>query len=699
MEIREFAERVLFATTLKEKLAPPAGELTDVRPGAAVAAPAMPGRPAELRFKPSGVRQAETFPGLRELERAPGRGRLLHFFANHELLATELMALVLLRFPDAPAAFRRGVVRTLQEEQEHTRLYLARMRECGVTFGEQPVSGYFWRCVSGMENPMDYVAGLSLTFEQANLDFARHFAQGFARVGDVDTSRLLEKIYHDEIGHVAYGLRWFRRWKRPGESDWDAFCRQLRFPLSPQRAKGPVVNVAGRRAAGLDAEFIAQLEVYARSRGRTPSVFVFNPFAEAHIAQGRAFTPNDSQRAVAADLAILPMYLARRDDIVLVPRRPQVPFLRELQRAGFTLPEFVEEAEALATRKLGRLRPWAWSPDSVALFAPLFPQVTAAPRSAGEAFSPELAALYGKAWSAAFLRRFLQHQREAWLAPDHVAGVVARTADEALVAVAAIRRRGHHRIVVKQSLGLAGRNAIRLWEPQITSAQRRWIEHACQGGAEVVVEPWLERVVDFSMQVEMTARGLELVGFTGLETDLAGRFRANRAGPRPANRPPAGVLACFPRVPDIGRRLEACFARVRSELGTELQRVGYRGPVGVDAFVYRDCGGTCRLKPVVEINPRHTMGRLTLDLMRMVAPGCTGEFRIVNRAALRAAGAGDFTSYAEALCRRHPVQRQGNPVPRLSHGAIVLTDPAAAHTCIATFMVRGREHREERRGV
>ena len=171
------------------------------------------------------------------------RGRLLHFFANHELLATELMALVLLRFPDAPAAFRRGVLQTLRDEQEHTRLYLARMQACGIQFGELPVSGYFWRAVSGMTSPQDYVAGLSLTFEQANLDFARHFAQGFATVGDAETARLLDQIYRDEIGHVAYGLKWFRRWKQPGQSDWEAFCAQLKFPLSPQRAKGVTLNV------------------------------------------------------------------------------------------------------------------------------------------------------------------------------------------------------------------------------------------------------------------------------------------------------------------------------------------------------------------------------------------------------------------------------------------------------------------------
>ena len=407
MELRDFAERILFATTLEEKLQCPAA-IADEHPGPALATPAAPGRPAELHFKQSGTGR-DKFPGTRQLEKEQERGRLLHFFANHELLATELMALVLLRFPDAPPAFRKGVLQTLKDEQVHTRLYIERMRECGIRFGELPVSGYFWRAVSGMENPMDYVSSLCLTFEQANLDFARHFARDFAMVGDDNTARLLERIYRDEIGHVAYGLKWFRRWKNPSESDWDAFCRQLKFPLSPQRAKGMTLNVEGRRAAGLDARFIAELDVYSQSKGRTPNVFVFNPFAEARMAQGPAFNPTRHQTQLARDLENLPQFLCRQDDIVLVERRPSVEFLSGIKQAGFALSEFVEmdRRMEITRRKLGRLRPWAWGPDSVELLEPLFANLTGEKRTARQSFNPGVAQLYSKAWSAALLLKIL----------------------------------------------------------------------------------------------------------------------------------------------------------------------------------------------------------------------------------------------------------------------------------------------------
>jgi uncharacterized ferritin-like protein (DUF455 family) len=735
MELREFAERVLFATTLEEKLLR-ANEITDERPGTALVAPPAPGRPKELQFKVSGEAR-DSFPGTKNLEQESERGKLLHFFANHELLATELMALVLLKFPEAPAAFRKGVYQTLKDEQEHTQLYFHRMKQCGVHFGELPVSGYFWRSVSVMENPLDYVSSLCLTFEQANLDFANHYAKSFASIGDNETSKLLEKIYRDEIGHVAYGLKWFRRWKNPNESDWDAFCRQLKFPLSPQRAKGVTLNVEGRRAAGLDAHFIAKLDVFSQSKGRTPNVFVFNPFAEARIAHGKSFNPTKHQAQLARDLANLPQFLCRQDDIVLVNQKPSVEFLSGIKQAGFALPEFVElnrnaglrpgkkigaavpklagsetgvpSAFAnLTERKLGRLRPWAWGPDSVELFEPIFGNLTGEKRTATGSFNPDIAQLYSKAWGAALLNTILGRRRgdesqikktelsqrlltssttENWLCSVNEVGVAVNSLSEALAAITTIRQRGHHKIVIKEALGLAGSNAMRLFEPELLETHRRWIANAVGNGRQLVVEPWLERELDFSVQLEMADDGLKLCGYTGLLNDAKGQFQGNVALPGHQKKIPANLIALFPEPPDIAQRLHALYAGIFAVLKEELRRVNYLGPVGIDAFAYRDAGGKIRLKPIVEINPRYTMGRLTVELMKHVAPGSCGLFKLVSRKQVLAEGFENFESYARSLNEKFPIQLKGEPSPRISAGAICLNDPAQAQVCLAVFQV------------
>jgi hypothetical protein len=146
---------------------------------------------------------------------------------------------------------------------------------------------------------------------------------------------------------------------------------------------------------------------------------VFNPFAEAHIAHGKSFTPVKHQTMLANNLANLPQFLCRPDDIVLLAKRPSVEFLSAVKQAGFPLPEFVElregridPASSLCQRKIGSLRPWAWGPDSLELLEPLFARVTGEARTASQRFNDSIARLYSKAWSADFLRTVLARSRQ-----------------------------------------------------------------------------------------------------------------------------------------------------------------------------------------------------------------------------------------------------------------------------------------------
>jgi hypothetical protein len=449
------------------------------------------------------------------------------------------------------------------------------------------------------------------------------------------------------------------------------------------------------------------------SAGRAPDVFVFNPFAEGYIAQGQAFTPVKRQAMLADDLANLPQFLCQADDVVLLAKRPSAGFLSGLQQAGFPLPEWVDlragrldPAGGLCQRKLGRLRPWAWGPDSVKLLAPLFAQATSEGRTASQCFNDNLTRLYSKVWSADLLRKVLERTRgwpaacsagtEAqrspgalaipWLCSEQEVGVVVNTLAEALEAIAAIRSRGHHRVVLKEAHGMAGHNAIRLWEPETLPAHRQWLAGALRNGRQLVVEPWLERELDFSVQLEMGPRTLQLRGYTGLVNDLKGQFLANWAEADYSRCLPAKAAALFRAPSDMAGRLRQLYDQIFSLLEAELQRVGFVGPISIDAFVYRTPQGDCRLKPVVEINPRYTMGRLTVELMRHACAGSGGLFRLVTQGQAHAEGFADLSSYARSLVERLPLRLEGEA--RIRQGALCLNDPAQARVCLATFEVR-----------
>jgi len=256
MELRDFASTVLATEDLAVKLAPPGEPLTDERPGPALRADG-PGRPPGLRLVAGVKAEVPSCAGMPDPAQRP---RILHGLANHELQAAELFAWALLAFPAAPAAFRRGLAAILEDEQRHTRMYLARLADAGARFGDYPVNFYFWKKVAHIHSPLDFICAMSLTFENANLDHTVDYEAAARRAGDAKTAAVIEQVHRDEIEHVRFGWTWLQVFKGDGESAWDAYRRHLTWPLRPARARGTRFHRAGREAAGLDAEFIRRLE-------------------------------------------------------------------------------------------------------------------------------------------------------------------------------------------------------------------------------------------------------------------------------------------------------------------------------------------------------------------------------------------------------------------------------------------------------
>ena len=258
MEMRAFAERIFFGESLGDKLAGPVSgweALSDEEPGEAMAWEA-PTRRGDLAIAARDERLS--FPHPQNFGDAEMAARALHTFAIHELMAVEMMAFALLAFPDAPAKFRSGLARLISDEQRHTQMYVERLSELGVRFGELPLNDHFHRCGHSLTTPLKWICAMNLTFEQANLDHAPYFADWFRKVGDEASAELLDEIYHDEIQHVGFGARWLREWSEEG-STFETYVASLTFHNEPERARGDDFDEAARKKAGLDDDFVAQM--------------------------------------------------------------------------------------------------------------------------------------------------------------------------------------------------------------------------------------------------------------------------------------------------------------------------------------------------------------------------------------------------------------------------------------------------------
>jgi uncharacterized ferritin-like protein (DUF455 family) len=253
--VERWAWDYVHATSLAHKLAPPPPpEHWEENPKPCRLE--APGRPPELRVALRARKK-------RGLGTETGRAQALHNFLHHELQAAELMAWAILAYPEAPRAFREGLVRILLDEARHMRMYHARIEALGHAVGDFEVRDWFWARVPTCADPAAFVAVMGLGLESANLEHAATFAAAFRAAGDEESARVQELVGLEEIAHVRFGARWFAHFR--GEVAFDPWCEALPAPLTPLLMRGTPLRREARRRAGQPDAFLDALEAWQPS--------------------------------------------------------------------------------------------------------------------------------------------------------------------------------------------------------------------------------------------------------------------------------------------------------------------------------------------------------------------------------------------------------------------------------------------------
>jgi uncharacterized ferritin-like protein (DUF455 family) len=258
-DVRAFCIRLLANGDLETKLIPPTG------PDGSLLSDTSPGPPLDVDHpvRAVGLELAEGAPPLPrpgELGSPAARASCLARFAHHELMAAELFAWALLRWPEVPTELRRGWLLALRDEQKHCRLYLERLHAHASKLDDHVLSPYFWNqapaIAASPHGPRAFLSAMGLTLEQANLDFSLLYRDAFREAGDEASARVCQVVHDEEIAHVALAARWLERLSGSGQSEIERYDDTVPFPLSAARAKARRFDVAARRRAGLGEAFI-----------------------------------------------------------------------------------------------------------------------------------------------------------------------------------------------------------------------------------------------------------------------------------------------------------------------------------------------------------------------------------------------------------------------------------------------------------
>ncbi|WP_092080631.1 ferritin-like domain-containing protein [Poseidonocella sedimentorum] len=215
------------------------------------APPDRPARPAKPELlDPREVPKRK--PGSPE-----GRIALLHAVAHIELNAVDLHWDILARFSDVPMpmGFYDDWVKAADEESKHFTLMCDCLEEAGSFYGALPAHAGMWRAAEDTAHDLlGRLAVVPMVLEARGLDVTPGMIGIFRKAGAKSAVAALETIYAEEVGHVAFGSKWFHFLCGRHEKDPKVVFHDL-VQTYFHGALKPPFNEEKRAEAGLPPDF------------------------------------------------------------------------------------------------------------------------------------------------------------------------------------------------------------------------------------------------------------------------------------------------------------------------------------------------------------------------------------------------------------------------------------------------------------
>ncbi len=205
----------------------------------------------------------------RGLGSVAGRIALLHSLAHIEFNAINLALDAVYRFRAMPTSYVTDWLKVAADEGEHFLLVAERLIELDSFYGALPAHDGLWEMARRTEH--DVLVRMALVpriLEARGLDVAPPMIKKLRQQDDQRSASILQRIYTDEITHVAIGNRWFRFICEQRSLNGALVFRDLLKGPASAYLRGPY-NERARLQAGFTAEeleIIEQMENEHRDR-------------------------------------------------------------------------------------------------------------------------------------------------------------------------------------------------------------------------------------------------------------------------------------------------------------------------------------------------------------------------------------------------------------------------------------------------
>jgi hypothetical protein len=325
-----------------------------------------------------------------------------------------------------------------------------------------------------------------------------------------------------------------------------------------------------------------------------PRLFVGN-FEFEHTLANPHFQLPERLKRLNAELATSWLAVAEDGDLLWCPQFVSIEFFRQLADSG--LPRVYPITDYAEAGPDVELVPWGWT-DALIQKARLNRWTFCAPpaNTIHDVNARQFSFDLETEWETGL------PEASAIREPDQLDTALSRAASVC------------SRAVIKANWGMSARERILIGGP-LAEADRSWIRKRLAEQQVVFVEPWVERVEEIGIQLQIPQMGTpELLGITALVCDDAGQYRGSWFT-KPTN---SGD--------DFHERWQPA-VEIALRAAERLQSRGYFGPLGIDAMRYRLPDGSIHLRPLQDINARWTMGQLSLGWRKFLREAECGFWR------------------------------------------------------------------------
>ena len=226
--------------------------------------PALPPRPG----RPAHYREGEAPRRRKGMDHAPTRRRFLHAIHHIELSAIDLAVLLCLRASGAPAQLHGDFLAIAREEAAHAGLLDALLTSEGFAPGSDPIHHRLWESALAATDLGEQLVVVPRFLEARGLDVSAELLPRLERI-DAASHAVIQRIYHDELRHVAVGTRWHGWWCAANGTTVEAhFAATVEKHFGPSLPSPFALDRTGRAWAGFTA---GELDLLTAPPWRTPA--------------------------------------------------------------------------------------------------------------------------------------------------------------------------------------------------------------------------------------------------------------------------------------------------------------------------------------------------------------------------------------------------------------------------------------------